>query len=123
MPLAAALWGVAALLSIALLGRTGLPVPRRRHRDLCCLPGGQPRHPGIAVGLQLICGRPAATLRLPIGLPWIGANFRMDALAALFLVVVNLGSAGASLFALGYGRHETHLRHACCRSIRLSWPA
>src|SRR5690606_33577753 len=45
--------------------------------------------------------------RLPIGLPWIGANFRIDALAALFLVVINLGSAAASLFALGYGQHET----------------
>ena len=43
---------------------------------------------------------------LPVGLPWVGAHFRMDALAALFLVIVNLGGASASLFALGYGRHE-----------------
>ncbi len=43
---------------------------------------------------------------LPLGLPWIGAHFRIDALSAFFLVVVNLGGAGASLFALGYGRHE-----------------
>ena len=49
----------------------------------------------------------AQTLRLPLGLPWIGANFRIDALAAFFLAVVNLGGAAASLFALGYGRHET----------------
>ncbi|MBV8978331.1 MAG: hydrogenase 4 subunit B [Alphaproteobacteria bacterium] len=47
------------------------------------------------------------TLRLPIGLPWLGANFRLDALAAFFLVVVNLGAAASSIFALGYGRHET----------------
>src|SRR5262249_17241217 len=40
------------------------------------------------------------------GLPWIGAHFRLDALAAFFLVVVNLGGATASLFGLGYGRHE-----------------
>ena len=46
----------------------------------------------------------AATL--PLGLPWLGAHFRIDALAAFFLVVVNLGGAAASLFALGYGRHE-----------------
>ena len=45
-------------------------------------------------------------LALPLGLPWIGAHFRIDALSAFFLLVVNLGGAGASLFALGYGRHE-----------------
>ena len=45
-------------------------------------------------------------MTLPLGLPWIGAHFRLDALAAFFLVVVDLGSAGASLYALGYGRHE-----------------
>ena len=39
-------------------------------------------------------------------MPWIGAHFRLDALAAFFLVVVDLGAAAASLFALGYGRHE-----------------
>jgi len=43
---------------------------------------------------------------LPLGLPWLGAHFRLDALSAFFLVVINLGAAAASLFALGYGRHE-----------------
>ena len=43
---------------------------------------------------------------LPLGLPWIGARFRLDALSAAFLVVVDLGGAAASLYALGYGRHE-----------------
>jgi formate hydrogenlyase subunit 3/multisubunit Na+/H+ antiporter MnhD subunit len=47
-----------------------------------------------------------ATATLPLGLPWTGARFRIDALAAFFLAVVNLGAAAASLFALGYGRHE-----------------
>jgi hydrogenase-4 component B len=50
---------------------------------------------------------PETTLTLPLGLPWIGTHFRLDALAAFFLIVVNLGGAGASLFALGNGRHET----------------
>ena len=45
-------------------------------------------------------------LVLPLGLPWLGAHFRLDALAAFFLVVVNLGAAAASLYGLGYGRHE-----------------
>ncbi len=51
---------------------------------------------------------PAAVLTatLPIGLPWIGANFRVDSLSALFLVIANLGIAASSLYAIGYGRHE-----------------
>ena len=48
---------------------------------------------------------PSATT-LPLGIPWLGAHFRVDALSAFFLAVVNLGAAAASLFALGYGRHE-----------------
>src|SRR6266849_6015382 len=48
-----------------------------------------------------------STLTLPIGLPGLGAHFRLDALAAFFLVVTNLGGSAASLYALGYGRHET----------------
>jgi formate hydrogenlyase subunit 3/multisubunit Na+/H+ antiporter MnhD subunit len=43
---------------------------------------------------------------LPLGLPWIGAHFRLDALASAFLVVVGLGGALASLYAIGYGAHE-----------------
>lgn len=43
---------------------------------------------------------------LPLGLPWLGAHFRIDSLAALFLVVANLGGLTASLYGLGYGRHE-----------------
>jgi formate hydrogenlyase subunit 3/multisubunit Na+/H+ antiporter MnhD subunit len=48
----------------------------------------------------------ASSLTLPIGLPWLGAHFRLDTLASFFLVVVNLGGAGASLYGLGYGHHE-----------------
>jgi formate hydrogenlyase subunit 3/multisubunit Na+/H+ antiporter MnhD subunit len=48
----------------------------------------------------------ATDLTLPVGLPWLGAHFRLDALASFFLVVVNLGGAAASLFGLGYGRHD-----------------
>src|SRR5712691_3964975 len=56
---------------------------------------------------QLLSGdRTVSALSLPLGLPWVGAHFQIDALAAFFLVVVNLGGASASLFALGYGRHE-----------------
>jgi len=44
---------------------------------------------------------------LPLGLPWLGAHFRLDALASFFLFIVNLGGAAASLYGLGYGRHES----------------
>lgn len=54
----------------------------------------------------LIGGTAASSLVLPIGLPWLGAHFRLDALSAFFLVVVNLGGAAASLYGLGYGQHE-----------------
>jgi len=57
----------------------------------------------LALGALLAPPRLAATLALPIGLPWLGAHFRLDALSAFFLVVANLGGAAASLYGLGYG--------------------
>ncbi|MGE0119160.1 MAG: hydrogenase 4 subunit B [Dongiaceae bacterium] len=60
----------------------------------------------LAAALAHLAGGGVSSLRLPVGLPWIGAHFRLDALAAFFLAVTNLGGAAASLFALGYGRHE-----------------
>jgi len=47
-----------------------------------------------------------ASLVLPLGLPWLGAHFRLDGLSFFFLVIVDLGGALASLYGLGYGRHE-----------------
>jgi formate hydrogenlyase subunit 3/multisubunit Na+/H+ antiporter MnhD subunit len=61
---------------------------------------------GLAAAWRLVSDAPVSTIVLPVGLPWIGAHFRIDALSALFLAVVNLGGAAASLYALGYGRHE-----------------
>jgi formate hydrogenlyase subunit 3/multisubunit Na+/H+ antiporter MnhD subunit len=46
-------------------------------------------------------------LTLPVGLPWLGAHLRLDALSAFFLAVVDLGAMTASLFAVGYGEHES----------------
>jgi hydrogenase-4 component B len=60
----------------------------------------------IALLALLGAGELPAIATLPLGIPWLGAHFRLDALAAFFLAVVNLGAAVASLFALGYGRHE-----------------
>jgi hydrogenase-4 component B len=62
----------------------------------------------IAALANLIGGVSAADqVTLPLGLPWIGSHFRVDALSAFFLLVVNVGAAGASFYAMGYGRHET----------------
>jgi formate hydrogenlyase subunit 3/multisubunit Na+/H+ antiporter MnhD subunit len=64
----------------------------------------------LAAALSGLGAGAASTFTLPVGLPWIGAHFRLDALAAFFLVVVNLGGAAASLYGLGYGRYE-HAPH------------
>jgi formate hydrogenlyase subunit 3/multisubunit Na+/H+ antiporter MnhD subunit len=63
----------------------------------------------LAVGLLALLDhtRLPAHAELPLGIPWLGAHFRIDALAAFFLAVVNLGTTAASLFALGYGAHES----------------
>lgn len=108
-PVALVLWCIAALLAISVLA---VKISRS--------PGATPIIYGaslsasaavfVVVLLQLVT--PAASsllpvLVLPVGLPWLGAHFRLDALAAFFLVVVNLGGAAASFYGLGYGRHET----------------
>jgi hydrogenase-4 component B len=59
----------------------------------------------ITQGFQALAA-PTQHLLLPLGLPWIGTHLRLDALSGFFLILIGLGGAGASLFALGYGRHE-----------------
>ena len=99
------LYGVAALMTLA---------------PIAVFFGGSARANGITYGASLIVSLTLCTMALltlvghasgssvtlPFGLPWLGAHFRIDALSAFFLVVVNLGGATASLFAIGYGRHE-----------------
>jgi hydrogenase-4 component B len=60
----------------------------------------------VAAAAQLLGAAEPWRLALPLGVPWLGAHFRLDALSAFFLVVVDLGAVSASLFALGYGEHE-----------------
>jgi hydrogenase-4 component B len=63
---------------------------------------------GLALALAHFLGRaPPASLVLPIGLPWLGAHFRLDAISAFFLALGHLGAGAASFYALGYGRHES----------------
>jgi formate hydrogenlyase subunit 3/multisubunit Na+/H+ antiporter MnhD subunit len=106
MQVGMALWGVALLLGAAVLGallqRAG--VATRLVYGLClaaCL-----GILGTAALHLLVWSDTPDALHLPVGLPWTGAHFRLDAVSAFFLVLVNLGGAGASLFAIGYGRHE-----------------
>ena len=106
MSLMVALWGVAALLAVAVLG---VPAQRisagSRLIYLGCLLACLTIFAAAGSWL-LTAGSMAETLKLPIGLPWIGANFTIDALSTFFLCVINLGGAAASLYALGYGEHE-----------------
>ena len=106
MTVALALWCVAGLLATAVLavglirGKSATPVIYG-----ACLAISSVLLVGALV--RLVAGAGVDTVTLPLGVPWIGANFRIDSLAAFFLAVVNLGAAAASLYALGYGRHET----------------
>ncbi|TIT35047.1 MAG: hydrogenase 4 subunit B [Mesorhizobium sp.] len=101
------LWGVAALLGTAVLA---VASSRRSGSGTGLIYG---LTLGISAAMLLVLASRIAddpvtpsTATLPLGLPWIGAHFRLDALSTFFLVVVNFGGAMASLYGLGYGRHE-----------------
>ena len=59
-----------------------------------------------AGALALLGAGPPESLVLPVGLPWMAANFRLDALAAFFLVLLGLVGALVGVYALGYARHD-----------------
>lgn len=61
---------------------------------------------GLVLAVRSLLEATSSSVVLPLGLPWIGAHFRVDALSSFFLLIVNLGGVGASLFGLGNGRHE-----------------
>ncbi|MFZ1961158.1 MAG: proton-conducting transporter membrane subunit, partial [Methylovirgula sp.] len=101
------LWCVAALFIVSLVGLT----TARSRLGTTIVYGACLAISASALSaalIRLVAGGAATPdIVLPLGLPWVGAHFRVDALAAFFLVVINLGGATASLYALGYGRHET----------------
>jgi hydrogenase-4 component B len=77
---------------------------------------------GLVVGLSALLGQaPPETLMLPIGLPWLGAHFRLDALSAFFLVVV-ISVAPPPAFMRSASAATRRRRSACCRSTRCSSP-
>ncbi|MEZ5776193.1 MAG: hydrogenase 4 subunit B [Hyphomicrobiaceae bacterium] len=101
----AALWGVLALLvtavlAVALAGRRSATAavygPTAAIAALLAL-----------IGLAALLGfAEGGSIRLPIGLPLTGAHFAIDAISAVFLVIVGTGGTLASLYELGHGRHE-----------------
>jgi len=106
MALAGLLWCIATLLGTAVAA-----IAMARHRSATTLVYGVALCACvIALAMAgwslLTLNSLGQALTLPVGLPWLGAHFRIDALAAFFLLVVNLGGATASLYGLGYGRHE-----------------
>ncbi|WP_296761460.1 hydrogenase 4 subunit B [Sediminimonas sp.] len=65
----------------------------------------------LGAGLvALVTGGAATHMTLPVGLPWLGAHLRLDALSAVFAAIIGLGGAAISAYAIGYGRqeHEPH---------------
>jgi hydrogenase-4 component B len=106
MPVELALWSAAAFLATALVAvfRSHAPDARNLVYSACLAISAVALSSALTTLLGLTDS--AAALTLPLGIPWIGAHFRIDGLAAFFLVVVNLGGAAASLYGLGYGRHE-----------------
>jgi formate hydrogenlyase subunit 3/multisubunit Na+/H+ antiporter MnhD subunit len=61
---------------------------------------------GLVVGATQLLAGTTSTVILPLGLATLGGHFRIDALTAFFLTVIDLGGVVTSLYALGYGRHE-----------------
>ena len=86
------LWGVAALLGTAVIATAGSRRSDAGTRLIYSLTLG------ISAAVLLVLASRIAddsvtpsTAALPLGLPWIGAHFRLDALSTFFLVVVNFG--------------------------------
>ncbi|HXF15627.1 MAG TPA: hydrogenase 4 subunit B [Burkholderiales bacterium] len=104
MPVAVLLWCVLALLVIAVLSitRPKQPLATALVYAACAFTSVIAFSAAFAA---LVSGQ-SGTLHLPLGIPWLGASFHVDALSAFFLVVVDFGAAAASVYALGYGRNE-----------------
>jgi hydrogenase-4 component B len=105
MGLATILTAVAGLLALA---AAGVLIGRTRAAQMVVY-GGSLLACAIVAAIgaaHLLPAAEPATLTLPLGLPWLGAHFRLDALSAFFVIVIAFGGAAASLYALGDGRHE-----------------
>jgi hydrogenase-4 component B len=98
-------WMILGLFGLALIGAIAA---RRRAGRIIVYGGSFLICAGFVYQGVIALTGPVQRLILPLGLPWIGTNLRLDALSGFFLLLVGIGGAGASLFAVGYGRHEAH---------------
>ncbi len=96
------------LFAVLLIGVSVLAIVRREKPDTSRLVYGLSAVLCGLLFLTAVAPRGAAQLSmsLPLGVPWIGMHFRVDALSAFFQAVINLGGVAASLYAIGYGAHE-----------------
>jgi hydrogenase-4 component B len=97
----------AALLAFPVLSVVGILFGRRDWTHSIVYSGCFVASLGLlSAGLEHLGGHATApSLVLPFGLPWMKAHFRVDNLSALFLLIVNLSAAAASVFAVGYSAH------------------
>ncbi len=104
MQAAVLLWCVLILLAIAAIAvlpknpRIATPMTYGLTAIVCAVM--------CAVSCLAVGTSASPVLVLPLGLPWIQANFHIDPLSALFLVIIDFGGMAASLYGIGYGRHE-----------------
>ncbi len=97
-----------ALVPLLALGPASLAAPRSTTAHWVVYAGTALLAGLICVGAlaHLVLGSRPEVAGLPIGLPWLTARFRLDALSSFFLALVNGGTVAAALYAIGYGRHE-----------------
>ena len=105
MALTAALWCVGAYFALC---AAAVATVRFKHCPTLVYSGSFATGiSALVVGMFALAGGDVGSVQvLPLGLPWLGAHFQMDALSAFFVVIVNLGAAAASLYAFGARAHE-----------------
>jgi hydrogenase-4 component B len=74
--------------------------------------------------MRSLLGDPAnvTAVTLPVGLPWLGARFRVDALASFFLIVVN-SEGPRRAFMVSATATTKRRRTACFRFFLPFWRA
>ena len=102
MPLDCILLVVAAWLLIGIFGV--LALHRLRLVARLMFPAGGLAGLLLAAAAAWSLTLPPASVILPIGLPTLPFHFRLDSLAAFFLLILGAVSAGISFFAAGYFR-------------------
>lgn len=87
------------------IGMLGIVRPRRlRFVSLILFPAGATVGITLAVVAALAIGAPAQSLILPLGLPDLPFHIRLDALSAVFLLLLGATAAAVSLYSAGYFR-------------------